>query len=295
MYKDAIKKKFLWVVVLLIGNFSFCSAQFNATAFEDFSQTIVNPYLINPSASDSSYKYNIRSQYISETGLIKNVSRFYIDGDMRVKASNKNVFHFIGLQVVNSNFGDYIHKSRLQGRYSWYSKISQNAYLSSGISLGFVNYAFLASNGGAGGSDYGPDGMAGLHYLRKKTSVGISILQLFSTVLQPIAQSFSLPKLYSLDVSQKIFIAPKATLTVYSVLQHSEQQSLLYSLGLMTDVSKVFVGISNFSLRKTSISFGVKQIPLLGTKFMFYYTYSLYHSSFPLPNNTMEFFISVQK
>jgi hypothetical protein len=283
-------------MVLLISNYSKSCAQLNATVFEDFTQFIVNPYLINPSATDSSYRFKIRANNVNEVGLIKNVSRFYLDADKRINTSRKNEFHFVGLQAINSKFGDYISRSRLQVRYSWFAQISKKAFLSSGVSLGFINYAFLTTQGGTGGSDYAPDGMIGLHYVRQKTFIGFGIQQLFTPVLIPVNQSFRLGRLYNADFSQRFDLGPRTYLTTYAMVQQPDQGNTLYSLGLLTEISNVvLVGVNNFSLRKTSFNFGIKRIRLFGAEFMFMTTYSLYHGSFPLPDNTLELFIALQK
>lgn len=282
--------------VLLFCDSSKCCAQLDATVFEDFTQSIFNPYLINPSATDSSYRFKIRANNVNEVGLIKNVSRFYIDGDKRINSSRENEFHFVGLQAINSKFGDYISRSRLQVRYSWFAQISKKAFLSSGVSLGFINYAFLTTQGGTGGSDYAPDGMIGIHYVRQKTFIGFAVQQLFTPVLIPVNQSFRLGRLYNVDFSQRFDIAPWTSLTTYAMVQQPDQGNTLYSVGLMADISNVvLVGVNNFSLQKTSFNLGIKRIRLLGAEFMFLISYSLYHSNFPLPDNTLELFIALHK
>ncbi|MBO9703610.1 MAG: type IX secretion system membrane protein PorP/SprF [Sporocytophaga sp.] len=284
------------VMILLQSNSSECFAQLNATVFEDFSQFIVNPYLINPSATDSSYSFKICANNINELGLIKNVSRFYIDGDKRINSSRKNGFHFIGLQAINSKQGDYISRSRMQAHYSWFAQVSKKAFLSSGVSLGFINYAFLTTQGGTGGSDYAPDGSIGIHYVRPNTFIGLAIQQVFTSVLIPVNQSFRLSRLYNLDLSHHFDVGPRTNLAVYGMVQQPDKGNTIYSLGLLSEISNVvLVGVNDFSLRKTSFNLGVKQIRLLGAEFMFMTTYSIYHGSFPLPDNSLELFIVLQK
>ena len=283
-------------LVLLFGNSSPCHAQLNSTVFEDFTQSIVNPYLINPSATDSSYRFKIRANNVNEIGVIKNVSRFYIDADKRISSNQKNSFHFVGLQALNSKLGDYISRGGLQVRYSWFAQISKKAFLSSGVSLGFINYAFLTTQGGSGGSDYAPDGMIGIHYVRQKTFIGFAIQHLFTSVLIPVNQSFRLGRLYNVDFSHRFDISPRTYLTTYAMVQQPDQGKTLYSLGLLTEISNVLlVGVNNFSLQKTSFNLGVKRIRLFGAEFMFMTTYSLYHGNFPLPDDTLELFIALHK
>jgi hypothetical protein len=283
------------IVLIVISNSFYCSAQLNNTQFQDFSQTNINPYLINPAAADTSYTFKIRVNAIDELGLIKYVNRFYVDADKRIHSGRKNSYHFIGIQALNSKIGQYISRSRLQLRYSWFMQLSHKASLSAGISLGFINYAFLTTQGGAGGSDFGPDGMLGIHYVRENTKIGFSIQQLFAPVLIPVSQSFKLNRLYNVDLSQRFRISPMVKVTLFGVVQYSEQSDLLYNFGFMSDLAEyVVIGGNNFSLKKTSFNFGVQHIRMLGSEMTLITTYSIYNSVFPTPNSTLELYLAFQ-
>ncbi|WP_018345190.1 type IX secretion system membrane protein PorP/SprF [Cytophaga aurantiaca] len=288
-------KPVIGIVFLFFGSLITSHAQLNTTEFEDFTQTSLNPYLINPAAADSSYLFKIRINAIDELGLIKYVNRFYMDIDKRIGTGRKNSYHFIGMQALNSKIGQYISKSRLQFRYSWFTQLSRRASVSAGISLGFINYAFLTTQGGTGGSDFGPDGMLGVHYIRPNTIIGFSMQQIFTPILIPVSQSFKLSRLYNIDISQRFRIAPRIKLTAYGVVQYSGGSNFNYSMGLMTDVFEyVMIGMNNFSLKKTSFNVGVQHIQLYGTELSIVTTYSIYHSVFPTPNSTLELFMAVQ-
>ena len=126
-------------------------AQVNVTVPDYFDQFFNNYYLLNPANTDTSYKVKINVGDKSETGLLEGVRKIYVDGDLKLETGRKGMNHFIGVQVVNSKDGDFISRSRFYGRYSWRAMITQNSSLSAGISMGFVNYAFKASQSGAGG------------------------------------------------------------------------------------------------------------------------------------------------
>lgn len=299
MYKilksGILLKPVIGIVFLLSGSSLTSFGQLNATVFEDFTQTINNPYLINPAASDTSYLFKIRFNMIDELGLIKYVNRFYLDIDKRIGNSQKKSYHFVGMQALNCKIGQYIYRSRLQFRYAWYTQLSKKAAVSAGISLGFINYAFLTTQGGTGGSDFGPDGMLGIRYIRPNTTIGFAMQQIFTPVLIPVSQSFKLNRLYNADISQRFRIAPRLTMTVFGVVQYSAQTNFNYSMGLMSHIADyVMVGVNNFSLKKTSFNVGVQHIRLYGTEVSIVTTYSIYHSVFPTPNSTLELFMSVQ-
>jgi len=288
-------KPVIGIAFLLLGKSLYIQAQLTTTLFEDFSQTIVNPYLINPAATDTSYLFKARVNAMDELGLIKYVNRYYLDIDKRIGTARANSYHFIGLEASNSKIGQYIYRSRCQLRYSWFTQLSAKASISAGISLGFINYAFLTTQGGTGGSDFGPDGMLGVHYIRENTTIGFGIQQLFAPVLMPVSQSFKLNRLYTIDIAQRFRVAPRIFLTTYGVVQYSGESNFSYSLGLMSDVADyVVIGVNNFSLKKTSFNAGVNHIRLYGTELSIITTYSIYHSVFPTPNSTLELFMAVQ-
>jgi len=288
-------KPVIGIAFLLLGKSLCIQAQLTTTLFEDFSQTIVNPYLINPAATDTSYLFKARVNVMDELGLIKYVNRYYLDIDKRIGTARAHSYHFIGLEASNSKIGQYIYRSRCQLRYSWFTQLSAKASISAGISLGFINYAFLTTQGGTGGSDFGPDGMLGVHYIRENTTIGFGIQQLFAPVLIPVNQSFKLNRLYTIDIAQRFRVAPRIFLTTYGVVQYSGESNFSYSLGLMSDVADyVVLGVNNFSLKKTSFNAGVNHIRLYGTELSIITTYSIYHSVFPTPNSTLELFMAVQ-
>lgn len=282
--------------ILILGNFPCCLAQFNSTVYEDFNQTLVNPYLINPSATDTSYSFMARLNNINELGFIRNVSKFYFDGDKRLGSSEEHNFHFIGIQILNSKFGDYLSRSRLQFRYSWFARLSKRSALSSGISLGFVNYAFLTTQGGTGGSDFGPDGSVGIHYLRKNTSIGFAIQQIFTPVLIPVNQSFRLNRLYNFDFSRKFNLTSRINLASQFVLQLSDVARYSYGINMLSSFYDIgMVGVSNFNLRKTTFSTGVKHDIFLNYNVMLLISYSIYHYDIAGPDNSLEIFIAIRK
>lgn len=287
--------KIIWVTILLCR--AFCSfGQLNATVYEDFTQTSLNPYLINPSASDTSYSFKGRFNNISELVLVKDVSQFYLDIDTKIKSPGLNGDHYLGLQLTNSKLGEYISRNRFQLRYSWLFQVSTNAKLAAGCTFGFINYAFLTTQGGRGGSDIAPDGSFGIHYLRKGTTIGVSIQQIFTPVLIPINQSFKLDRLYNVDAEHEFVIMPEFSLTPQFVVQFSEEGTHTYGLNLTSEIYDFgVIGLSNFYLRKTSVFAGVQKLNVWNTDLSLVVTYSKFHSDIPLSNGLLEIFIALQK
>ncbi len=282
------------LIIQLLGIVFTSKAQLTNTVYEDFNQFFCNPYLINPTAVDSNYKFKLVFNNLNELRVMRNVKRFYVDGDVKISSQNNN--HFIGIQTTNSKLGDYISRSRFQVRYSMQNKLSDRARLSLGISIGFVNYAFLTTQGGTGGSDFGPDGTAGLRYLRRSFAIGVSSQQIFSTVLVPVYQSFKLNRVYNIDASKDFFISPRLTCKLQSVLQTDFQAKYVYNLSVLAVISENgLLGINSYVFRKTSFNAGLQNINLFGSEFSLIATYSYNHSQIALPDNTLEIFLGIKK
>lgn len=287
----------MFVIILVVSGTTSATAQLDATAFETFSQTFANPYLINPAATDTSYGFNARACNISQLGLVRNVNRFYIDADKRWGTPQKDDgIHHAGIQMTNSTLGDYISKSGLQVRYSWYTQLSRKLYMSAGASLGFVNYAFMTTQGGTGGSDYGPDGSVGVHFTRENTTVGFALQQIFPTILIPVNQSFRFDRLYNVDFTHKFRLSHQTDLSAFFVTQVSETGFYNYSFGCFADFwGYGRIGVNNFSLFKTSANLGLTQLRVSDMKLEIMATYNVYHSAIALPDNSLEIFLSIKK
>ncbi len=258
-------------------------------SFSDyFDQFYNNYYLVNPANADSSYTFSANVGNKAQTGLFQGVSKLYMDLDLR-KASGKNVFHFFGIQAITNKEGDFIHKSRLTGRYSWRGKISNHASLSAGISAGFINYAFSTSQSGAGGSAWAPNGNAGIWYLRKKLSLGISMQQFFNQKIQPVNQVFLLQSYYNFTARYFFTVNPflKIHTHLYSKLQ--KQLPAYFTLATIFEIQEKFEAGINYSyLRGIGGIAGIKKIRIGSSRFSFYFSYSVNTSIVQLNDNAFE-------
>lgn len=301
LFEGSNKTTCLFVIgTILIWVPRLANAQLSSSVFEDFTQITYNNYLINPTAADTSYNYNVRANNINELGFRKNVYRYYLDLDKKF-SSNTQGYHFLGLQVINSRHGSFINGSRLSIRYSWVFEISKKALLASGVSFGFINYSFASSQGGAGGTDYGPDGSIGIRYMRSKFSAGLAMQQIFSPTLTPISQSFEFDKLINLDLVKRITVSPHLYIQIISVMQFSESQTGSYSLGFDTRfMRKGIIGLNTFSFSessalKTSLNLGVQNLSIRKNRLQIVCTYSFFHNGIPTPDNVIEIFLSLKK
>lgn len=255
---------------------------------EYFDQFYNNYYLVNPANADSSYKLSANVANRTQTGLFQGVSKLYMDVDLRL-SSRKNVFHFAGIQAINNKEGDFIHKSRLLGRYSWRGKLSYHSSLSAGIALGFINYAFTTSQSGAGGSAWVQDGNAGIWFLRKKLSVGCSMQQFFNQRIRPVNQSFLLESYYILTANYFFIVNPFLKIHTHFYSKFQNHQPVYFTFASIFELQKNFEAGASYSYnRGFSGLAGIKKLKIGGSHFSFYFSYSVSSTIVQVNDNAFE-------
>jgi hypothetical protein len=204
--------------------------------------------------------------------------------------------HFFGIQAINNKEGEFISKSRALVRYSIYLQLSYRSSLSAGIAAGFVNYSFNTSQSGAGGADWGPDANAGIWYLRRKLSVGISMQQLLNQKIQPSNQVFLLRNFYTVTARYAIPIHP--TLRFYAHLYGRFQQGQPFYVAC-TPVLEIQqwleVGAGYSHHRGFSYVAGLKKLPLGNSRFSFYFSYFVGGNKGKVNDNAFELLLQFSR
>lgn len=282
--------------ILLFHNLLIVKAQLKSTAFYDFNQVSTHFNIVNPSAQDTTYQFKVLFNQVEEFGLLNNVKRFNFLGEVTFSKNSNFPNHYVGFQSYNFKIGDFISKNHTHLKYSYLLQINKQSYLSGGISFGLVNYNFLTSTNSYGGSDFAPDGSIGMVFFRKSFLMGFAIQQIFSPSLTPVDQKFTLNRLANLSFQKKIKVTNYLMLKLDLHSQFQQNAKLLYNCGLMAIINNYgLIGIGNFSLNKSSITSGVQNISIKDLKFNLIVSYNFYHQTIPLPNNSIEFNISVSK
>jgi type IX secretion system PorP/SprF family membrane protein len=270
-------------------------AQINFSFSDYFDQFYNNYYLLNTANVDSTYKIAAKVSNKTQTGLFQGVSKLYMDIDLRL-SHRKGASHYLGIQVINNKEGDFINKSRLVGRYSVRIKISERSSLSTGIALGFVNYAFNTSQSGTGGSSWAPDGNAGFWYLRKKLSLGFSMQQIFNQKIRPVNQIFALANYYNLTARYSITINRLLNLNTHFYSKWQKNQTMYFALASLFEVREKFdAGIGYNYHRGLSYVAGVKNLGMGKSRFSFYFSYFTGLSKIYVSDNAFEVMLSYHR
>ncbi|WP_299252200.1 type IX secretion system membrane protein PorP/SprF, partial [uncultured Cytophaga sp.] len=212
-----------WYFPLLLCILPFVSNGQNGSLMPDvYGQFFQNYYLINPANSDTS-SLVLHLGHKSQLGVFRGVRQTYFDANFRIKSKKSNSRHCLGIQLFNNSEGDFFSKNRAYGRYSFDIKLSDSYFLSAGLSVGMVSYAFKATQSSAGGSDLTYDGNIGLWLVGTHFKIGTSMQQVFQGKLSPIGQTFELTRQYNLNASYAFFINPNIQLTTHAWYKHQQK------------------------------------------------------------------------
>ncbi|MBX9853465.1 MAG: type IX secretion system membrane protein PorP/SprF [Cytophagaceae bacterium] len=270
-------------------------AQVNSSLPNYFDQFFNNYYLLNPANTDSSYKISVKFSDKTQIGLFQGINKIYLDADLKVPSSGNN-FHCFGIQAINNKEGDFIHKNKFTGRYSWRTQISEKSFLSAGISLGFINYSFSSSQAGGGGSSITPDGNAGIWYLRKNLSAGFSIQQIFNGKIRPVNQPFILNRYYNFTAKYFLKINPFLNIHTHAYSGFQKGEPVNFALASLCELhEKLEAGINYHPGHGLIYVAGLKKIRLGTSLLSFYFSYFAGNSNINVRDNALEIQLSYQQ
>lgn len=211
-----------WYILPIFFITSFISKGQNGALIPDtYDQFFQNYYLINPANTDTAGVI-LHMGHKSQLGVFRGVRQTYFDANFRIQSNRLNRAHSVGIQLFNNSEGDFFSKNRVYGRYAFDIHLSETYFLSAGIAVGAVSYAFKATQSSAGGSDLAYDGSTGLWVVGRKLKAGVSIQQISQGKLSPLGQIFELRRQYNANVSYLFFINPDIQLTTHVWYKHQQ-------------------------------------------------------------------------
>ena len=245
-----------WYILVVFFSVSFVSKGQNGALLPDsYDQFFQNYYLINPANTDTS-EIIINMGHKSQLGVFRGVKQTYFDANFRIKSKSSNNRHNVGLQLFNNSEGDFFSKNSAYGRYAFDVKISDAYFLSAGLSIGMVSYAFKATQSSAGGADFTYDGSLGLWLVGRKIKVGSSMQQVFQKALTPIGQTFELRRQYNLNVSYLYFINPTIELTTHIWYTYQQYQKNDFQVAAIITLQNLVEFGANYRYQKGIVLVG---------------------------------------
>ena len=241
-------------------NSSAQSGDLNPIVFDQFFK---NYYMINPASMDSTGKVQIALGNRSLTGLFEGVNRLYADVNVRLNHSSQAQFSRIGALVITYNDGAFINRTRAYARYSYTTSLGARSSVSAGGSVGIVNYTFLGSQAGGGGSASAFDGNLGLWYIRPKLKIGVSYQQMIRSILTPVNQRFELIPYMNFNATYDSYIGAHVMLTTHAYFRYQSTEYYDVQLApLFLFYEKFESGVNLRYKRGIALLFGVKSITL---------------------------------
>lgn len=287
----------LYTLLSLVLAFTSVKAQDGNIVPALFDQFFNDYYLVNPANEDSTASFRLRAGNRSLTGVFQGVNRVYFDADAAFKTQRGDRFHSAGIQAINSREGEFFSKSRLYGRYSWRTGLTEGSALSAGLSVGIVNYAFRSSQASAGGSSTVLDGNAGIWYLRRRWKLGVSMQQIFQQKLQPINQIFILNRYYNVNLTNFFPLGAHLELTTHLYSRYQKQEPLNIEFASIMEIQqRVNAGFNYRHNHGIALLAGISRISFgsLNMAFMASYMASIKKVS-RVTDSVLELHISLKK
>ncbi len=200
-------------------------------------------------------------------------------GRYQTDAKKNNGHHTFGLQFISDKEGFLIRRNRAGITYGRHLKVSEKYHVAGGFTGGFYNFAIVSNDVTGGISSYAFDGAFSLSFYSDKTRVGLSLNQMTSPTLQPLAQTITLaPHLnafleHDFSVSEDFKITPSA-LGRFSESTASVFSGFYTAFGLRALFQQHIMGGVSMELDNGYYFFlGGVDVPFLSSRFDFNLSY----------------------
>ncbi|MDB5272542.1 MAG: hypothetical protein JWO58_909 [Chitinophagaceae bacterium] len=263
--------------VLLLNRIPSCIAQPGAGFPVQFIQFFKTYNLINPASIGKDAPLSFSTGNKSLTGAFNGVRTFYFNANVQLNPSEKrSPRHVLGLSFANDKEGTFINRNRASLLYAFHLPISKRLTLSAGADIGFLNFAYKASNISAGGSAFAPNADVGLWLSRSDFNIGVSSNQIIASRLTPIDATYTIERHYNLIAEKTFEVSPYISLTPAFVFRWFDQNYYNADFALIMLIQEnVSVAVGYKYQSGASMSGGLEKIKLgrHALKMMFsYYT-----------------------
>lgn len=177
-----------------------------------FSAFFTNMALVNPSYVPQEGNVDLMSYYKFRQGLLSDVSTFMASGHKVWRRENKPE-HLARLIFFNEKEGPYISSPRAYGNYALKQRLSSDADIGGGVSLGLAGINYSTPSGA--GSFTVLDGNIGLGLNYRKISIGMAAIQAFNAEGIAVSSPVRFQRFYNLHFSAEKTVSPDLDLNSY--------------------------------------------------------------------------------
>jgi len=259
-------RNFLSVMVLTaLPSVSYSQAEYKSYPVQ-FSQFIFSYPLINPASLGAGKNNEVLLGYLKPVSGFAGVSTYFCGISVlpyKPKAGSGSR-SIIGFRFYNDNEGAYINRKRFYFTYAFHTHLSRGLEISGGIDLGGMNFSIKPTPTTDGASTYNMDANAGMRLFNENFHVGVSVNQLFNSILKPIEEKTRLPLFFNLSSSLTLLSGDIAEISPHLLVTfpYFERTSVRGSLyGLFFNRFIAVIGWNH----KTSISYmlGINDLEVL--------------------------------
>lgn len=163
---------------------------------------------VNNTAARSFNKPVAFINYRSRFGALSDVRDFYAAASAPIKSK-----HHLGIQAFSEQETSLFTKSKIALTYAVKIQLTPTVFASLGTTIGFASINFKSTGAGIGGSDNSLD-LAGSAFIniKKRTHLGISLMQLTKSQLQPLEYNFILSRYFTVFGNHSIDLNPNWSL-----------------------------------------------------------------------------------
>ena len=255
--------------MILIWSKSLFAQQENKYPVE-FGQFMQSTLLNNPAAITEHDYINFQTGLLQYIGPFKGIRTYYSTFSYQLQ---KKYIHEIGFNFIGDREGELISRNYFYGRYSIKIRLNDKYTLSTGSSLGFVNFAFSGSTPNSTGADTKIDGCIGTWLHHEKFNIGFAVNQVTNSSLKPIEETFILSPFYILNSDYEYKINPFHSLKVF-MINRAYNHKLNSDLAILIKHYDTFTWGSGY---KTSRGFtfyaGLNKIPVLDDRLHVLFSY----------------------
>jgi type IX secretion system PorP/SprF family membrane protein len=250
--------------VLFFSRIPSCVAQPGAGLPVQFIQFFKTYNLINPASIGKDAPLSFNTGNKSLTGAFSGVRTFYFNANVQLNPSEKrSPIHVLGLSFINDKEGSFINRNRASLIYAFHLPISKRVTLSAGAAVGFLNFAYKASNISAGGSAFAPNADVGLWLSRSDFNIGVSSNQIIASSLTPIDATYTIERHYNLIAEKTFVLSPYIAFTPAFVFRWFDQNYYNADLALIMLIQEnLSVAIGYKYQSGASVSGGLEKIKL---------------------------------
>jgi type IX secretion system PorP/SprF family membrane protein len=272
LVKRLISGIFFLLPLILLSEYASGQSTFQQPV--TFSQFFNYYSFLNPAATGTESKNTFKVGNQFNSGLYTRIRCFFALAEHQFQ-KEKKTGHGIGISFMNNKEGNLLDFNRVNVQYAVQIPLSEAWNLSSGISLGLINFHATQTGTSSDISSFALNGGLGLWLYRPKEKIGISSAQIFNNSIRVINETIPLKRFYRFIYSRTFTLSPsvKCISSVQSGINMAVRDADLNVSMLLNDL--ILTGVSYRFNRGSAYFVGIKDFSFMGGEVSATFAYNL--------------------